>query len=84
MLAIFGLYMFLILCTDWDSPTPFDNFCFGVLCLVAWPFVVWEFMVGEHPSIFFALGILTTGLFWAFIMELLFRWNDRRKGKTLN
>ena len=84
MLAIYGLFMFLYLLTDLDSPTLFDKFCFGILCLAAWPFVIWAFILGEHPLIFLPLAISTTGLFWAFFLQLLFRWKDRRKGKNSN
>jgi hypothetical protein len=40
--------------------------------------------LGEHPLIFLPLAISTTGLFWAFFLQLLFRWKDRRKGKNSN
>jgi hypothetical protein len=81
MLAIFGLYMFLILFTDLDSPTPFDNFCFALLGLLAWPFIIFEFIYGNDPRLFSPWGISMSGLVWALLLGLLFRWMDRRKAK---
>jgi hypothetical protein len=78
ILSIFGLFMFLILFTDWSSPRPFDDLSSTVLFLAWWPSAASGFAWGEyHPVIAILTGTLAAGLFWAAFTELFFKWKDR-------
>jgi hypothetical protein len=68
-----GLSLFVLFIPDNPPPTTFENICSWVWLVVSWPLCVDSvFFQHEDPSLFvFILLCIASGLFWAFIVELL-------------
>jgi hypothetical protein len=80
-LAIFGLFIVLVLLAGWGFNS-LDDLRSVVLWLAAQPFAACGIEWGEqHALIAIITGTLTTGLFWAAFMELFYRWKGRGQTK---
>ncbi len=71
VLGLFFLVFFIF--PDTTPPTRFEYFCTIIWAVASWPLaVVWS-MSKEDPSmVVIILLSIASGLFWAFILELLF------------
>jgi hypothetical protein len=57
---------------DTTAPTPFEDFWFYVWAVASWPLsVVWSRSQQDPPLVVIVLLTIASGLFWAFIAELL-------------
>jgi|SRR5215469_1352710 len=73
-------------------PTPIENFCTDIWAVYSWPLIAIVSLldlidhpfINEDPPILYILWWLATGLFWALIVELLFKFKARMKGKFSN
>ena len=80
LLAIFGVFMFMCLFTDLDSPSILGSICFYFLAVAMWPAVLWAFIFHGDPP--FAVGLVlfvVSVLFWAGLVDLFFVLRARRK-----
>jgi hypothetical protein len=76
--AVFGLFLFVIPFAD--SDTTFTSVCFYTVMAVSWPILVAGAVCGEGPPVsvaIFLFGCIATGMFWAFIVELIFMIKKR-------
>ena len=73
LLAIFGVYMFMCLFTDLDTPSVLGSVFFIFLVIAMWPLMVCCFFLhGDPPAVVFLLLLLISGLFWAGVVDLFF------------
>jgi hypothetical protein len=57
---------------DTIPQSPFEDFCFNVWAVASWPLsVVWLRSQEDPPFIVIILLTIASGLFWAFIVDLL-------------
>ena len=78
-IAAAGLTILWFSFPDTRPPTMFENICGYVCLVVSWPlFAMSVFMrnIGD-PPLFYILLWITSGLFWAFVVELFFRVRRR-------
>jgi hypothetical protein len=78
-LAVFGLYFIPLLFIDVDSQTTLGGIWFTVSLVALWPLVVSCAFIfhGDPPPIVGILLWIVSGLFWAFLVELLFMTKKR-------
>jgi len=77
-IAVIGLTIFLIPFSD--SDTTFTSVCTIAVMVVLWPICVGELIYGGGPPVsaaIFWIGCIATGLFWACIVELVFKVKRR-------
>jgi hypothetical protein len=68
---------------DIPPPTPFENVWFCAWAVASWPLSVVWFMSQRDPSLMAIILLATaSGMFWAFVVELLFKFKERRKRLT--
>ena len=71
--------------SDILPPTTFENVWFWIWAVASWPLSVAWTMSQRDPSwTVLILLTITSGLFWAFMVELLFKFKERRKRLTSN
>ena len=82
-LAAFGLfYIVFFLYPDVPPPTRIQTVWNYVWMVYSWPLiVVWSMSDKDPPWGVFILSWFATGLFWAFVVELLFKLKIPGKGK---
>ena len=90
--AAFCLTVLVFSFPDYREPTPFENICTDIWIVFSWPLIaigsllVLEYppFIHQDPPIFYILSWIATGLFWAFIMEMFFKFKKRRKRTISN
>jgi hypothetical protein len=86
-LAAFGLTFLVFSFPDTRPPTHFENICTWIWAVFSWPLIVSAFFSHTHteepPLIVYILLWIVSGLFWAFIMELIFKLKAKT-GKISN
>ena len=71
LLTIFGVYMFMCLFTDLDSPSVLGSICFIFIVITTWPLMLCcYFLHGDPPAAVFLLLVFISGLFWAGVVDL--------------
>jgi hypothetical protein len=71
--------------SDILPPTTFENVWFCIWAVASWPLSIAWAMSQRDPSLMVIILLtIASGLFWGFIMELLFKFNERRKRLTSN
>jgi hypothetical protein len=79
LLAIAGVFMFMCLFTDLDSPSILGSICFYFLVVAMWPAVLWALILHGDPPVFASLFLFVmSGLFWASVVDLFFVLRKRR------
>jgi hypothetical protein len=72
-LAAFGLTFLVFSFPDTRPPTHFESICTWVWAAFSWPLVLSSFFCKEDSLIVYILSWIVSGLFWAFIVKLLFK-----------
>jgi hypothetical membrane protein len=78
-LAIAGMFFVEFgMFPDTTPPTPFEDVWFYIWAVASWPLsVVWFISKLDPPLLYIILLTIASGLFWAFIVELLIRVGRR-------
>jgi hypothetical protein len=78
-LAIAGMFFVeFFVFSDITPPTPFENCWFYVWAVASWPLSVVWLMLQQDPSLMVIILLtVVSGLFWAFLVELLFAAKER-------
>jgi hypothetical protein len=81
-----GLFFLVVLCFPDVTPlTTFEKIWTCVWAVFSWPIIIAALLFREDPPLIVCILLwIVTGLFWAFIVELLFKFVGRRKSKTSN
>jgi hypothetical protein len=73
LVAIGGIFLSMVIFTDPSSPSFFGWFCYIFLMIAAWPFELWFlFHHGAPPAAVTFLLFVTSGLFWAAVVDVLY------------
>lgn len=72
-LAVVGLFFLVFFAfPDTIPPTPFEYFCTIGWAVASWPLsVVWSMLEEDPPLVVVGPLWIASGLFWAFVVELL-------------
>jgi hypothetical protein len=83
--VVFGLNFLVFSFPDTRPPTHFENIWTYIWIVFSWPLVVLcsIFHNGGDDLVFYILGWIGSGLFWAFIVELIFKLKSKT-GKISN
>ena len=79
LLTIFGVFMFMLMFTDLDSPSILGSICFYFLGVAMWPAVLCALILHGDPPVFASVFLFVfSGLFWAGVVDLFFVLRRRR------
>jgi hypothetical protein len=79
-LAAVGLsFLVFFVFPDVAPPTRFESFCTALWAVISWPLIVACLILrGDPPLVVVILLWIASGLFWAFVVELLLGLKRRR------
>lgn len=81
LVAIAGVFMYMVLFVDPSSTSLFSWFCSVFLMIAAWPFELWLLIhPAKPPAVVTFVLFVISGLFWAAVVDVLHELKKKFRG----